>query len=265
MYREEAFRDLNNPERFSYFNLLEKTYMQTKTKSKKDYKELIKALSSISKAICSEQYLEDILKLIVVVIAEVTGFRICSIMLLDDKQQKLAIRATQSVSEEYNKKPHLKLGEGIAGKVAQDNKAMIVKDVIKEKEYKYKHIAEKENLKSLLCIPLSVKSKVIGVLNCYTSTEHDFSETEINILTAIANQAAVAIENTELMVKSRVIQEELEARKIIERAKGILMRDEHLTEEQAYLKVRKYSMDNRKTMREVSEAIILASGLKIKA
>jgi AmiR/NasT family two-component response regulator len=40
------------------------------------------------------------------------------------------------------------------------------------------------------------------------------------------------------------------------------MRDEGLTEEQAYLKIRKYSMDNRKTMREVAEAIILASDMK---
>jgi len=40
------------------------------------------------------------------------------------------------------------------------------------------------------------------------------------------------------------------------------MRDEHLTEEEAYLKLRKYSMDRRKTMREVSEAIILASDMK---
>jgi AmiR/NasT family two-component response regulator len=72
----------------------------------------------------------------------------------------------------------------------------------------------------------------------------------------------VAIENTELVVKSKVIQEELETRKRIERAKGIMMRDEGLTEEQAYLKIRKYSMDNRKTMREVAEAIILAADMK---
>jgi AmiR/NasT family two-component response regulator len=72
----------------------------------------------------------------------------------------------------------------------------------------------------------------------------------------------VAIENTELLVKSKVIQEELETRKRIERAKGILMRDEGLTEEQAYLKIRKYSMDNRKTMREVAEAIILAADMR---
>ena len=74
----------------------------------------------------------------------------------------------------------------------------------------------------------------------------------------------MAIENTELMVKSRVIQEELEARKIIERAKGILMKEEALTEEQAYIKLRKYSMDNRKTMREVAEAIILSTEIKKK-
>jgi signal transduction protein with GAF and PtsI domain len=183
-------------------------------------------------------------------------------MLIDEKTNELVVRATQSISEEYNKKPPLKIGEGIAGKAVQENKPIVVKDVAKEKEYKHKDIAKKEGLSSLLCVPLSVRGKVIGVINCYTAKPHNFSDEEIEILTTIANQAAVAIENTELIVKSKVIQEELETRKRIERAKGILMRDEGLTEEQAYLKIRKYSMDNRKTMREVAEAIILATDMK---
>ena len=228
------------------------------------FEEQIKALSKISKAIASDLYLEDILRLIVTVTAEVMGSNICSLMLIDEKNNELVIRATQSMSEEYNKKPPLKVGEGIAGKVAKENKPMAVKDVTKEKEYKYKNIAEKEGLCSLLCVPLTVKGKVIGVVNCYTSTSHDFTETEIEVLTSIANQAAVAIENTELMVKSRVIQEELETRKIVERAKGILMREEQLTEEEAYLRIRKFSMDHRKTMREVAEAIILSTEIKKK-
>ncbi|MCJ7646856.1 GAF and ANTAR domain-containing protein [bacterium] len=226
------------------------------------FDEQIKALSKISKAIASDLYLEDILRLIVAVTAEVMGSNICSLMLIDEKKNELLIKATQSVSEEYNKKPPLKIGEGIAGKVAKENRPIAVKDVTKEKEYKYKDIARKEGLCSLLCVPLAVKSKVIGVINCYTSKPYKFTETEINILTSIANQAAVAIENTELMVKSRVIQEELEARKRIERAKGILMRDEGLTEEEAYLKLQRYSMDHRKSMREVAEAIILAEEMK---
>ena len=228
------------------------------------YAEQIKALSKISKAIVSELYLEDILKLIVTVTAEVMGSSICSLMLLDDKTQKLEIRATQSVSEVYLKKAPLKIGEGIAGKVAQENKPIVIKDVTKEAEYRYKDIAKKEGLRSLLCVPLTVKGKVIGVLNCYTSKAHDFTGTEIDVLTSVAHQAAAAIENTELMVKTRVIQEELESRKLIERAKGFLMKQEGLNEEQAYQKLRKFSMDHRKSMREIAEAIILARQLEDK-
>ncbi len=228
----------------------------------KPYEEQIKALSRISKAIASDLYLEDILGLIVVVTAQVMGSNICSLMLIDEKKWELVIRATQSISEEYNKKPPLRIGEGIAGKVARENKPLTVKDVTKEKEYKYQGIARKEGLCSLLCVPLAVKGKVIGVINCYTPEPHDFTETEIDVLSSIANQAAVAIENTELMVKSRVIQEELEARKRVERAKGILMKEAGLTEEEAYLKLQRYSMDHRKSMREVAEAIILAADMK---
>ncbi|MCG2713628.1 MAG: GAF and ANTAR domain-containing protein [Candidatus Omnitrophica bacterium] len=226
------------------------------------YEEQIKALTKISKAIASDIYLEDILRLIVTVTAEIMDSNICSLMLIDEQKKELVIKATQSVSEEYNKKPPLKLGEGIAGKVAKENKPIAIKDVTKEKEYKHKDIAKKEGLCSLLCVPLAAKGRVIGAINCYTSTPHDFTETEINILTSVANQAAVAIENAELMVKSKVIQEELEIRKRIERAKGVLMKEQGLTEEEAYLKIRRYSMDSRKTMREVAEAIILASDMK---
>jgi len=226
------------------------------------YEEQIKALSKISKAITSDQYLDDILRLIVAVTAEAMGSNICSLMLIDEKNNELVIRATQSISDAYIKKRPLKIGEGIAGKVAKENKPMVVKDVLQEKEYKYRDIAKKEGLCSLLCVPLAVRGKAIGVINCYTSKSHDFSETEINILTTIANQAAVAIENTELMVKSRVIQEELESRKMIERAKGILMNEEGLSEEEAYLRLRRYSMDHRKTMRAVAEAVILSADMK---
>ena len=222
----------------------------------------ITALSKISKVIVSDMYLEDILKLIVNVTAEMMDSKICSLMLIDDKTKQLVIRATQSMSDAYNKKLPLKIGEGIAGKAAKENKSIIVKDIAKEKEYKHKDIAKKENLASLLCVPLSVKNRVIGVINCYTSKPHDFTETEVAILTSIANQAAVAIENTELAIKSKLAKEELETRKKIERAKGIIMKDEGKTEEEAYLKLQKYSMDNRKSLREVAEAIILAADIK---
>lgn len=229
-----------------------------------EYEEQIRAIYKISKAITSDMYLEDILKLIVTVIAQVMDSNICSIMLVDEKSQTLTIRATQALSEEYLKKPPLKIGEGIAGKVARENKPVVIKDVREEPEYKYRDMAIKEGLVSMLSVPMSVKGKVIGVLNCYIPKPHDFAESEIEILTSIANQAAIIITNTELMVKAKVLEEELETRKRIERAKGILTREENLSEEEAYNKIRKYSMDNRKTMKEVAEAIILADEIKRK-
>ena len=99
------------------------------------------ALSKVSRTITSNLYLEDILKLIVTVTAEIMDSKICSLMLIDEKTKELVLKATQSMSETYNKKAHLKVGEGIAGKVALENKPKVVIDLSKEPEYKYKDIA----------------------------------------------------------------------------------------------------------------------------
>ncbi len=224
--------------------------------------EQIRALTRISKAITSEKYLDDILRQVVGLTAEVFGSTICSLMLIDEKSGALLIKATQSISDTYNKKEPLKVGEGVAGRVARINQPVAVKDVLKEKGYKYKDIARKEKLLSLLSVPMAVQGRVIGVLNCYTCQPHDFTETETNLLVAIANQAAVAIVNAELALQARLAQQELESRKLVERAKGIVMRSLGLSEEQAYLHIRKFSMDNRKTMKEVAEAIIMAEEMK---
>ncbi|MFH1692479.1 MAG: GAF and ANTAR domain-containing protein [Candidatus Omnitrophota bacterium] len=221
----------------------------------------IKALSSISRAITSDLYLEDILKLIVTVTAQALGSKLCSLMLLNDKDE-LVIRATQSISKAYLQKKPIKLGDGISGKVALENKPVCVYDVNKEKDYKYKDIAKKEGIVSFLCVPLNVKNRVIGVINLYTSKPHKFTENEICVLTSVANQAALVIQNTELMVKTKILQEELESRKLIERAKGILMKERNIDEEAVYRLLQRASMDNRKTMREVAEAVILSHKMK---
>jgi signal transduction protein with GAF and PtsI domain len=231
--------------------------MAKKQQPNKDNIEIIKALTTISEAVISDQYLEDILKLIVTVTAEVMGSKICSLMMLDESGKELVVKATQSVSEAYNKKPNIKVGEGIAGIVAKTAKPISTRDVREDERYKNRNIAKKEKLCSLLSVPLVFKGKVIGVLNSYTAKPHDYTENEINILKSVASQAAIVIENFRLVVESEVIKEELETRKLIERAKGILMRNKNLNEDAAYKFMRKYSMDSRKTMKEIAEAIIL--------
>ena len=222
------------------------------------YAEQIKALSEISKAISSDHYLEDILGLIVTVTANVMGSKICSLWLLDEATKTLSLEATQSISKEYLKERVLRLGEGVVGGVAQEKKPRRVYDVLEDAHFKEKDLARKEELCSLLSVPMMVRGKVIGVINCYTSYPHRYTETEEAVLTTVANQAAICIENTGLMVKTKVIQEELEARKLVERAKGILMKESKLDEAEAFGRIRKKSMDTRRSMREVAEAIILA-------
>ena len=225
-------------------------------------KQIIDALAKISDAMTSDLYLEEILKLIVTVTAETMHSKICSLMLLDKTTGELAVKATQSVSEFYNKKPNARLGEGIAGRAAQQGKPITVLDVRKDPRYLNQAIARKENLCSLLSVPLIFKGEVIGVLNCYTVKPHRFNQGEIRIIRSIASQAAIVIENFRLVVESQVIHEELESRKAIERAKGILMKRENLSEQGAYKLIQKYSMDKRKSMREVSEAILLSAEMQ---
>ncbi len=236
--------------------------MATKGRKITSHAKQLEAISKVSRTITSNLYLEDILKLIVTVTAEVMNSKICSLMLIDEKTKELVLKATQSMSEAYNKKPNFKIGEGIAGKVALENKPMAVYDLSKEPEYRSKALAAKEGLKSLLSVPLAVKGNVIGVLNNYTSYPHKFTKTEIEVMTTVSNQAAIVIENAGLMVKTRVVQEELETRKTVERAKGILMREQGLSEEEAFRKIQKQSMDLRKSMREIAEAIILIENMR---
>lgn len=217
----------------------------------------IEALSRISKAITSDRYIEDILRLVVTVTAETMHSKICSLWLLDDNDNALKLRATQSISEDYLKERSLKIGEGIVGQVALTRTPRAVLNVLEEPEYKEKELAEKEGLVSLLSVPMVVKDRVVGVINCYTSYPHEFTDTEKNVLTTVASEAAVAIENTELMVKTKVIQEELESRKLIERAKDILITQRGMSGKDAYSWIRKRSMDTRKSMEEIAEAILL--------
>jgi len=222
------------------------------------YKKYLDALSKISNAITSDLYLVDILKLIVTLTANTMNAKICSLWLLDSETNELKIRATQAMSKDYLKERSLKVGEGIVGWVAKYKKPRVVFDVLKEEEYKEKELARKEGLVSMLSVPMVVKNKLIGVINLYTTFPYNFKKTEVEILSTIASQAAVAIENTELLVKTKIIQEELETRKKIEKAKGILMKEKNLSEEEAYNLIRKVSMNRRMSMREIAESIILS-------
>lgn len=234
-------------------------------KKKENYQIYVKQIEAISKVanlLTSGMYLEELLRLMVQVTAEVMNSKISSLMLLDPEKKALVVKATQSISEAYNKKPNIRLGEGIAGVVARDNKPICILDVKDDTRYLNQDVAKKEGLCSLACVPLAVKGRVIGVLNCYTSKKHKFSKHELDLLTALSNQAAIAIENAELDGRARSAEEALSIRKLVERAKEILAQEANILPSEAYRLIQKQSMDMRKSMREIAEAIILAKDIR---
>lgn len=167
-------------------------------KPEADFKQ-INALLEISKAIASGLYLEDILRLIVTVTANVMNSKICSLWILDDRERRLKLKATQSISPEYLKERSLGLGEGVVGHVALHKRPMAILNVLEDPLYKEKELAKKEGLVSMLSVPMCIKDRVVGVINCYTSSPHSFSKIEEELLSTIANQAAICIEKSGLM------------------------------------------------------------------
>ncbi len=222
----------------------------------------IETLSNVSKTITSHHYLDEMLNLIVRMVAEAMNSPVCSVMLLNEKRDELVIKASQSLSEDYNKKPNIKVNKSLLGRAVLDRKPLIIRDVTQEKGYMYPELAKREGLCSLISLPMMIKDKVMGVFNLYTAKERQFSQQEIQLLLTVANQAAVAIENTKLMSETMAMQELLETRKLVERAKGILIRSERIAEDEVYRRIQVKSMNLRKSMREISEAIILAAEIK---
>jgi signal transduction protein with GAF and PtsI domain len=225
----------------------------------------VETLSLVSETVASNRLIEDVLQLLVTMIAQMMNSKICSIMLLDEASGELRIKATQSLSEQYRRKPNLKIGQSISGRAVKGRRPIIVADVTTERDYMYPDMAKKEGLCSMVSVPMMVREKAVGVINSYTSVPHAFTSEEVKLLQAIANQAAIAIEHTTLIEKSFEMQEAMAVRKLMERAKGYLMRSKRLTEEEAFKLIQRQSMDLRKSMREIAEAILLAGGIEERA
>lgn len=224
----------------------------------------LETLARVSEAVVSERYLDEILQLIVTVTAELMNSKICSVMLLDEARQALVIKATQALSPAYRNKPPIKIGQSISGQAVQEQRPITVLDVTNNNGYMYPEMAKREGLRSLLSVPMLIQDRPVGVINCYTSAEHRFGEDETRVLCTIANQAAGVIERTRLLDEAVTAREALEARKLVEQAKDVLTAQTPLTGAEAFRLIQKQSMEKRKSMRQIAEAIILARELNDK-
>jgi GAF domain-containing protein len=224
----------------------------------------LETLAAVAQTISAESYLERILQAISEMVAETLDSAICSILLVDEEKKELTVSAARCSSPDYMHRMPIRMEGSLIESVIRDGQPVIVPNIQEAKQYRYPELARKSGLTSALAAPLLSQGKVIGSINIYTRDHRSFSDEEVGFLKVVAGQAATAIQNARLMSETLEMKRTLEARKLVERAKGILQFKHNLTEEEAYLRLRNESRRLRRSMRDLAEAVILADDLNRK-
>jgi GAF domain-containing protein len=165
----------------------------------------------VGKSITSTLELDKVLDEITSSVAKVMEADAVSIMNLDEERQELMIIKTLGLGK-YHRGETIRVGSGIAGIAAKLGRPMVLHDEENSPSpYKFPEQVKRDGLRTLLSVPLKVRDKVIGLINIYKKLIYQFLPTEINLLSTLANQAAVAIEN------ARLYNEQYDIAQIIQR------------------------------------------------
>ena len=151
-------------------------------------------LTEISRELTSILNVDELLKRIADLVTRVIDYQMFSILLLDKTGSLLQHRFSLRFKENVQLKHEVPLGVGLVGYAAQHGQAVLVPDVSKDPRY----IMANPETRSELCIPLIYKDKVIGVLDIEHTRRGYFTEDHVRVMTTLAAQVAIAIENATL-------------------------------------------------------------------
>jgi len=157
----------------------------------------------VSKTLTSSLGLNVILSKIMKKTKEMTKAEAWSILLVDEETGELVFEKTEGKKAKEIQKFRLKIGEGIAGWVAQEGIPVVVPDVSKDERFLGKiDEAIHFKTKSLMCVPIKSKGQVIGVLEVVNkTTEEPFTKEDLELLMRLVDQTAIAIERASLYQK----------------------------------------------------------------
>jgi len=176
--------------------------------AEKHYHDLV-ALSRVSAAISGLHELDGILKIGLDNVLSIMNGTVGGIMLLDEPSQTLSYRVYHGLSDKYAREMHLKPGEGIAGKVAQSGRAVLLEDISSEPEAARTDLISSEGLRAFLSVPLRAKDNVLGVMNVASYEPHRFTKEDVHLLHSIGDQLGIAIEQAILNDRLRKARERL--------------------------------------------------------
>lgn len=166
--------------------------------------EAFETLAEIGGDVASILDVDELLRRVAQLTKRLIDYRTFGLFLLNDESQleiKVAVKYGESVDI-----PRIGLGEGLVGYAALHREPVLVPDVSQDPRY----IKIVDDVRSELAIPLLLKDRCIGVIDLESPEPDAFSKRDVEILTLLAGQAAVAIENANLYEELRANQERLE-------------------------------------------------------
>ena len=185
----------------------------------------------------------------------------CFIYVLEGSD--LVLRASKNPHQGVVDNLKLRLGQGITGWVAEHREPVAVSaEAYKDPRFKRFNELPEDRYEGFLSVPLLSRGRLVGVMNLQHREPQVYSPRDVRLLSTIGFLAGAEIEMVRLEAANSNLSQQLETRKLVERAKGILQRDLGLTEEQAYLSIQRQSRQKRKTMKEIAEAIVLSEEVK---
>jgi uroporphyrinogen-III synthase len=232
----------------------------------------VSLLHRVSSIVSSQRTLDEMLGEVVGLTVQVTGCDACLVYLLDPASGEIVLRASQLPHAQELDSLHLKMGEGVTGWVAE-HKSVVALSENASRDARFKRFPGlvEDTYEAFLSVPLVGDGEVIGVINVHHREPHEHTPEEVALLTFVGEQMGVAVakarlaeENARLQEATLEMKRQLETRKLVERAKGILQQRYGLSEEDAYLRLRNESRRLRRPMRDLAEAVILAEDLNRK-
>jgi signal transduction protein with GAF and PtsI domain len=151
---------------------------------------------SLAANIASSLDIKSILQTLTEEVAKALGIKAASIRLLNDEKTMLQLVASYGLSDKYLKKGPISAEKSIAQ--ALNGKPVAIADAYTDKGVQYKDEKKEEGIVSILCVPIKAKDDVIGVLRLYSGKKRTFSEDEVELVTALAYQGGLAIQNASL-------------------------------------------------------------------
>ncbi len=229
-------------------------------------------LHRVSGIVSSPLSLDEMLGEIVGLAAQVSGCDACLVYLVEAETGEFVLRA--SLLPHASDLGHLrvKMGEGVTGWVAEHQSPVALSSkAASDPRSKIFPALVEDTYEAFLSVPLVTKGKAIGVINVHHRERHEHTPEEIATISFIGEQMGSAVakslleeENARLAEETAEMRRQLETRKSVERAKGILQKRHNMSEEEAYLRMRNESRRLRRPMKDLADAIILSEELSRK-